>query len=508
MNDSLVKRVSSGITFNVLRVVISIIVGLLYSIIAVRWLQVYNFGVYAFLNSIFSGLAIVYVLGTHSVQTRFIPELMAKKDFSRLRRLVKVCQKINFFSAFLTFLAIFASAEGLARLIGQQDLAFYIRLMSLGIIPGAVLGIIKNILNALYDQKFLSIGEIGFSLFDFSLLVLLVVYLRLGLTGAILLPFISLSVGAFLYYIRLKSKHKILFGDSCLLGDELKNRVIKYAIPLMLLDLFNYFASGPLQNLFLGFSKTMFDVTFFDIPYSFIETVFSKIWLVIGGLGLISLVEIKTSDPSNLNQATKQYTKLISLYTIPITVGGFILAGPVLITLYGSEMAPAIFPFQVLIIALCLIKIFSINQTVMLTFEKSSFVLIMNILSFVSLIALDYVLIPSFGIIGAIIALLSVLYVKTITFTYITIFKLKIGNFIPTIAIIKYAAAASLMGILLFAATNIYDITNLVSLILMIIFGLFVYVVGLKLVNAFDEKDREIILKSNIPFKKIILKLI
>jgi O-antigen/teichoic acid export membrane protein len=508
MSDGLVKKVSSGLTFNLLRVVVSIATSLLYSIIAVRWLQAYNFGIYVFLDSIFSGLAIVYVLGLHSAQTRFIPEFMAKKDYPRLRRFVWVSQKINFISAFSTSLLIFAFADGLALLMGQPEIGFYIRLKALGIVPAAVLGIIKVIQNALYDQKFLSITGIFFSILDLSLLFLLVVVLELRLIGVILLSIISDSFAAILHFARLKSKNKILFDKEVgTLNDELKRRVAKYAVPLMLLDLFNYYASGPLQNLFLGFSKDMVNVTFFDVPYSFIQTVFSKIFLVIGGLGLISLVEIKTLDPTKLNSAIKQFTKLIALYVMPIMVGGFILAEPLLTVLYGQELLPAVFPFKILIITLGLSELFGMVGTVMLTFERSTFVLLLSVISFMLLTVLNFALIPPFGVIGATMAILAVIYIKNIVFTYVAIVKLKIGNFIPGVAIVKYCAASMLMGIFLFAVTNIFEIKNLISLFGIVSLGFFVYLFGLRIVRAFDQHDREILLRSNVPFKEVIVKL-
>jgi len=518
MAGDIVRKVSVGLSFNLIRVGVSLVIGLLYSIIAVRWLRVDNFGVYIFLDSIFSTLAFIYVLGTHSLQTRFVPELEAKKDFPRLRRLLGISERINFLSASATFLVIFIGADIVARLIsnpeltalvGYPELSFYIRLIALGIVPGAVLGITKSILDALYEQRFLSLAGIAFSIMDFTLLIALVVFLGLGLVGVIILPVLSLSVGALVYYSWLKRKHKVMFqGVSAPLGPELKDRMMRYAAPLIFLGLYNHFVAAASQNLFLGIFKTMRDVTYFDVPYSFIAAIFDKMTLVIGGLGVISLVEIRTLDSTKIRTASAQFVKLISLYVIPIVFGGLVLAEPLLTLLYGNELLPSVLPFRITLVLLGLTFPLGFNNAILYAFEKTSYVLKWNMLFTLQLIVLNLLLIPTFGVIGAIVAISIVSILSAAVFTHQTMVKLKIGNFIPAPAIARYLVSSLPMAAFLFAVSIVFKIESIVLLMSLIVLGFLIYVIGLRLTKAFDEQDREFISRSKIPLKKLVLKLI
>ncbi|MEM3526400.1 MAG: hypothetical protein QXV37_03210, partial [Candidatus Jordarchaeaceae archaeon] len=129
------RKVSTAITYNAVRIVISTLLSIFYSIIAVRWLQIQNFGGYSFLDGIFSILATIYVLGTHAPMLRFIPEFMAKRDYPTLRKFLSSLQKTNLAGSCFATLIIILGADIFFSLLGRPELAFYARLIALGIVP-------------------------------------------------------------------------------------------------------------------------------------------------------------------------------------------------------------------------------------------------------------------------------------------------------------------------------------------------------------------------------------
>ncbi|MBS7281087.1 MAG: oligosaccharide flippase family protein, partial [Candidatus Freyarchaeota archaeon] len=325
---SISRKVSAAITYNAVRIVISTLLSIFYSIIAVRWLQIQNFGGYSFLDSTFSILATIYVLGTHAPLLRFIPEFMAKKDYPRLRKLLSSLQKINLAGSCIATLTIFLGADVFLGFLGRPELAFYARLIALGIVPRAVLGITKNVLNSLYEQRFLSIFETFFSALELLLLTIFVVFLKLELTGVIIISLIANSVAATVYSLYVRRRHVQLFrGEEKPLEAGTIQRIIKYTAPLTVLDLVGTFLSSA-GNIILGTLRNLEDVAYFDIPNSFVDRVFSQAWLVIGAIGTISLTEIRYSSVSRFRFAIEQYVKLLSLYAFPVTVGGVVLAEP------------------------------------------------------------------------------------------------------------------------------------------------------------------------------------
>lgn len=504
--EHVARKVGRGLTFNFLRTIVSLVTAIAYSIIAVRWLGVDDFGMLIFLDSVFSLLGTLYFFGIPRIATQFIPMLAARKDYPRVRMLIRITQRLVLVSSFVVFLAVFILADQFASVLGHPEYGFFIRLMSLRLVPGALLRVTKNILEGVYDQKFLSTSESIFSLSNLGLLVLFVVMLGLGPVGIILLSIISHVSGFTLFQARLRLSRKSLsYGEVSPLGEEMRRRILKYVAPIILLGSLNLIIS-QISNIFLGIFKSIGDVTYFDVSYTMADRMLSQIWLIIGTMGLVSLVEIRTIDPTRIRVTISQYVKLVTIYSIPVIFGGFILAEPILFALYGEKMLPAILPFQILIIFIGVSNLFAISIIVMYAFEKTRAILVWQMVRISLLLLLNLLLIPIYGIMGAILALVISSTPPTIAFTYKVMKGLNIGNFIPLRTIGKSVLASSLMYSLLLGLTLMLDARSPFVLVSIILIGFLAYIAGLRLFRAFDETDREMLWRSNVPLKKLIIK--
>jgi len=502
------RKISAALTYNTIRIIVSTLISIFYSITVVRWLQIQNFGGYSFLDSIFAILATIYVLGTHAPLLRFIPEFIAKKDYPRLRRLLSSSQRINLAGSCVATLLIIFGADAFLGVLGRPELAFYAKLIALGIVPRAILGITKNILNALYEQKFLSIFETFFSALEFSLLLIFVVFLKLELIGVIITNLICNFIAAILYSIYVRKKHAQLFkGEQKTLEPNITKRIIKYTAPLTALDLVSSFLSSA-GNIILGALRNLEDVAYFDIPNSFVNRVFSQAWLVIGTVGTISLTEIRYSNESRFKFAIEQYVKLLSLYTFPITVGGIILAEPILLTLYGNKVLPSIQIFRILLLAYCPLNILAISGTVLHVMEKTHILLSGGIARSVIILVLGFWLVPSMGVTGAAISTITSSAMVITGYVYIIAVRNHLGNFIPIGVLGKYSASSLLMGIVLELLHYLLNEKILILLPTAFIIGPVTYALTLRFVNAFDQMDKKLVMDSKIPFKSIILKLL
>ncbi|MEM3449255.1 MAG: oligosaccharide flippase family protein [Nitrososphaerota archaeon] len=505
---SISRKVSAAVTYNTIRIVISTLLSIFYSIITVRWLQIQNFGGYGFLDGIFSILATIYVLGTHAPLLRFIPEFMAKRDYPRLRKLLSSLQKINLAGSCIATLIIFLGADVFLGALGRPELAFYARRIALGIVPRAVLGITKNILNSLYEQKFLSIFETFFSALEFFLLIIFVVFLKLELTGIIIIGLITNSTAATVYSLYVRRKHAQLFnGEEKPLGTDTIQRIIKYTTPLTVLDLVGSFLSSA-GNIILGALRNLEDVAYYDIPNSFVERVFLQAWLVIGTIGSISLTEIRYSNEGRFRFAIEQYVKLLSLYAFPVTVGGVVLAEPILLTLYGSKVLPSVQIFRILLLAYCPLKILAISDTILRVTEKTHILLFGGIARSAIIIVLGFWLVPNLGATGAAISAITSSAIVIASYVYIIAVRNRLGNFIPIGVLGKYLLSSLLMGAVLGLLHHLLGKATIPLLLTAFTIGPLTYALALRFVNAFDLTDKKLIMDSKIPFKSVILKLL
>ena len=500
------QKVASGLAFNTLRAILSVVISIAYSVIAVRVLHIQNFGILAFLDSIFSLLGSLFMPLTHSAQSRFIPELRSQGKYPQLRRLVGVGQKVNILLAVAVAAPFLVFASPIAERLGDSSWTLYIQLMALGMVVSAVLGISKAILNALYDQKFLSIWESFFSAASLTLLVAFVVFLQWGVTGAILVGLVIYVASAIVYHVRMNTRYRAeVRGDAAPLGKALDSRIRKYVFPGAATNLVYQFESVYGGVIFLGLLADPSQVAYFDIPNTFVLRVFSHVTVVVGGLSLVSLVEVGVTDPSRLLGAARLFTKFVSIYAIPVMAGGFVLAPQILTVLYGIQILPAVDLFRVLLVATCFGSVLQVSIILLFVLEKARRAFAWSILHAAFLLGLNLLLIPTLGAMGAVIAMSTATIASAGLVTYDVAIRLKVGDFIPLLAISKTTMASIFMASALFAVSEAYRITTWASLGVMIAAGFVIYVLGLRVLRVFTDSDRRLVEASSLPLKRVMV---
>jgi len=503
------QKVTRGLAFNAIRIVLSAVLSLVYSIVAVRFLHIQNFGVVAFLDSIFSLLGAFFMPLTQQAQSRYIPELLAQGNRPQVRRLIGVGQKINILLAFGFSLPFLIFATPIAQALGNQSWALYIQLMAISLIISAALGILKAILNAFYDQKFLSVWETFFSFASLILLITFVVLLNWGVTGAILVGLVTYGASAALYYYRMNSKYSAnVKGESVPLGKSLQSRVQKYVVPNALTNLVSQFGSTYGGVVFLGLFANPTAVAYFDIPNTFVQRAFSQVYIIIGGLSLVSLVEVNVRDSTKLKVAVRQFVKFTSIYALPVMAGGFVLASPILTVLYGAQAAPAVVPFQILVVVSCISTILQFSSTLLYVLEKAFRAFVWTVVEAGTLLGMNILLIPSFGVMGAVSAVAVSSLLGTAIFTYDASVRLGVGNIVPMGAVGRTAAASFIMALVVYAIGLSFPIVGAVGLVLVMLIGIGVYLAFIRILGVLNETDRRLVESSSIPMKKLLIRLL
>ena len=502
------QKVTRGLVFNSLRAVLSAVFSLVYSVVAVRYLHIQNFGVIAFLDSIFSLLGNFFMPLTHQAQQRFIPELLAEERVPQVRRLVSMGQRINLFLAFAFAFPFLVFASPIAQALGNASWGLYIQLMALGMIISAGLGIVKAILNAFYDQKFISLWESFFSFASLALLIVFVAYLGWGVVGAILVGLVTYGASWALYLYRINSRYvQNVRGERKPIGKTLEVRIRNYVVPNAAISLLSSFTSIYGGVFFLGILANTASVAYFDIPNTFVQRAFNQVNLVIGALGLVSLVEVNVRDPAKLQGAVRQFTKFVSIYALPVMAGGIVLASPIMTVLYGSQALPAVVPFQILLVAGCITTILQFSGTILFVFEKAYRAFLWNVVNAGILIGLSVLLIPMIGVMGAVVATFVSSVVTVAIFTYDASVRLRVGNFLPLGALLRMASAAFLMSIMIFGMGFVYPVVGGVSLAVTMVVGIVVFLFGVRYLRVFNDTDRRLVQSSSIPMKGLLIRL-
>ncbi len=377
------------------------VLGFVSSVIVVRSLGKDDYGVLSLLRVTLVFVSIIAGMGLIQAVLKFIPVFKVAGDGKGARILVRriiavqtlawvvlvgLCYLLSgWFESFFGF-------EGIGRILW----------ISVGLLVfEMVWKLFSQILNAYYDTKRLSAANVvAHSVFIGFLLILLPMgYGVLGvfaataagnLAGTLV---VARKVWGVLHIERPQ-------GESARVD---RMRVLKFSLPFTLIGILNVIVWRQSETLFLAHFRTAAEVGFFDLAYRMPQTVLEFIPLTVWPIIMAGVSEVYARDASNLNKAIDRYYRMLFLLSAPICVIGIVLSGRIVPILYGEAMAPAALPTQLFFAIFPISFLGTPLSMALYVIEKSHVNLVVYIVLAVINVGLDLLLIPRFGIMGAII---------------------------------------------------------------------------------------------------------
>ena len=162
---------------------------------------------------------------------------------------------------------------------------------------------------------------------------------------------------------------------------------------------------------------------------------------------LPSLSRLAHFDQLKMKNVFEGSLKIIFIISFPLVIGGILLSGSIMGFLFGQSYLPATGAFIILLISILAVHIMPIFTNLLFVFDKQAKMINYAIIASICNIALNFLLIPNYGIEGAASA-------TSISFS-IYAFLLwrtgkKIFNFKIFFELIKPITAALIMGILVY----------------------------------------------------------
>ncbi len=510
--QSTTKKVMTGIYWNLIGKVLTMIVTLLVSVVIVRSLGVRNYGTYAFVFTLFYLVAPIWKLGIEDTLNKFVPEFLALGDSSLAKAIIKYGVLIQLTVAGLFSITVYFWIESLTATLGSiglfpndPELIPYLRLISLWIVPNSFSALTGVILVSIFDQKFLNI-VVALKNLSTSCFVIAVLLTGFGISEIIIVTILVETFFALVKFIRTVFKFRIPSesANTAVVSKNVRKRLIRYAAIMIAIPLVNFIIWKRSENYLIGLFRSLEEVGFYNLAYSSSQNMLEKTNQLIGEMGIAAYAEVQVQGFSGLNKSCKMHAKFLYLYAVPVAFGALTLAEQFIIIFYTEAMRPSIFPFQILLIAFCVGLLGAPMHTALNVLEKNDLILKINAVSAVALVATQIFLITQFGILGAVFGVLIFQIANNGFFLYITR-KYVGGNFLPIKNLAKYILSGALMVLILLVG-KFFVITELFTFIAFVLIGAGVYLLGLKLVKAFDSEDLHIIRQSDFPLKKFILK--
>jgi O-antigen/teichoic acid export membrane protein len=187
-------------------------------------------------------------------------------------------------------------------------------------------------------------------------------------------------------------------GDSNGLG----RRFIPYALTILWSNILNFVVQRQTEVFFIGKYVGVEEAGYYDLAYSLTFMALSLIPMALYDFGTATFTEVVTKSPEYLGTAIKKFYKAMSIVVLPASALGVLLGGRLLVRIYGADMTVA----GQLVGQLSLVLLLSFVVTPlgigMYVTERGWILLISNTVITGFNIVLDFILIPRFGLQGAV----------------------------------------------------------------------------------------------------------
>jgi len=502
----LVERSIKGIIFNFLGQIGSSMIAIVTSVLIIRLLTPLEYGIYAILFAI-AGLASPFIsLGMSSALNRFLPELRVKKEREKERRMFRQVALIQVGLAGVVTVILLLFAENIAIFLNIPTAIGLIRVYSLSLVPATIVGALDTVLIANFKQKFLNSANIFVSALTLSGLSVILI-LRLGLAEIVILGVVMtyaacLVKGSYALIRREYVQERLTTFTERILG----YRFWRYSLSMFVIALGDFILSYVSALYFLTIFRSIEEVGYFRFAYGVAYTFIHFVPAMIVGLIVAAAAEAYTSGGTKaLNQVFRQNVKFTMIAAIPTGIVGIIVAQDIISVIYDPKYLPALLAFQLSFFLIASNKWQGAIGMVAVTMEKTEILIYGKIISVVKIL-LYLLLIPPYGIIGAIIATQVSWYI--VLFFEYSMLRKHIHLDFPAGVLGKYLLAGSITGLAVYSLKYVVAITTIPLLLLFFAIAGGVFFVGIRYLNALEEIDYKMLIESNIPYTNLILRIL
>lgn len=450
--------------------IVTNITGFIAIVYLARVLHPYNFGKLNFAIAFVSYFVLIVNMGLPLFGTR---EVSRAKDKIK-GYLVNICS-LRLCLAFLGFPILI----GVTFFIDKPaETKYLILLYGLEMIPSAL--IIDWIFQAVERMGYISFGRIISSI---SYLMLVLCFIATP-SQLLLIPcfkvFGTLLMAGFLILIFFRQFGPLKFKFASM---EWKN-IIQGSLPigfsLLMAQIFY-----NIDTVMLGFMRSNEEIGYYNSAYMFIMFLIISVGAYHNAVYPLISNYFMTSLPS-LKLLMENTTRLMAILSIPLAIGGTLLAGPLMNLFFGSDYYEGKIVFQILIWAVLIIYLNTGYSRGVLACNRQQWYFWGTAIPAAINIICNFILIPPMGIKGAAIATVVaeaggfiVMYNAFKPIVHVRFWKY----------ILKPLVAAIMMSLFLFCGLEIFHL----NIFLLLMGGILVYFLSLFIINGISESDLKIL---------------
>lgn len=478
---------TKNIIFSFLNLLSSFIIGIVISIIVARGLGPDTLGRYSFITFLLSLLTTVFGLGLPATITKYVSEYLGSGKKKTLSKILGLSLKISFLSSLLAavlFFLAFWFLDPIHNPIKTTGLAVVAALL---VFPLLINNVLRGVFSGAQNFDYLFKVSISSSFLTLAGTILVLIF-HWGIYGILIL---SLVINAMILFLYLAKSQKDFFSETAkeeISADYLSD-FYRYAVSVAVISIIELIVWQYSEVIFLGIFRAPREVAYYTLPFNIALMAMT----MLPGAILQTLMPVLSNlhgqaDSEGMKKTYFVVTKFNYLIIVPLCFIFGILAKDIILTLYGPTYAESAKILPILIVSSGMAFLSTSGALFLYSIKKQNLILKYMIFTAVLNVTLDILLIPKFGIYGAVTGNV-VAQVSASMFTiWYTLKELK--SSVNVYALIKPIVAACVMGVVIYLASHFLN--GIVGLVVAIALGVPTYFVCLPALKFFTPEDQSL----------------
>ncbi len=490
-----VRTMGGALGWGVVARVARMMLGLFGSVLVVRGLGAYEYGVLAVIRTLLAFVSIILGGGLTQGLLRYLPAWRLAGERDRIRRVLWAVAGLQLSLWVITLLVVWVLRPAVAGL-SNTTVAGLLILGTALLLPEVLGNTVTQVANAWYDSRAVSLAVVISTL---AYVGTVAWFLELGFRVAGVLGASAISNAVLALWLLRKTPGYL---DRAARAEKDAVRtpggvgsLVRYSAPFLAIGLLNLITWRQSEVLFLGHFRGPAEAGYFDLAYRFPQMILEFVPGAIWPLVMAGFSEIYTRDRDALQRTSVAYYKLLFFLVAPLSVGGFLVGDLAIRLLYGPEFALSGVVCQAFFVIFSISFFSAPLGMILYVVERPGAALLIYLGNAVVNVGLDLLLIPPFGIWGAVIPVSVVILVSPAPYLWV-LKRIGISIKLPWSFLGRVYAASALMLLLWPLRTRISGPWPLAGLVLA---GVAVYVVGFRLFRVVGPSERALIERVDNP---------
>ena len=399
--SGLTRTLGEAMAWSVVARVGRMALGIASSAIVVRSLGAHDYGILGLIRTIMMFAIVLVSGGMGQTLLKFLPTFRVEANTDGVAALIKKAVRICLVLWIVLAGAVYAGRGAIERIFPYEGLEMLLVAAVALMVFELFFTLLSRILESIYDTKILSL----------AVLLTHVVYIgglfvtmsqQWGVMGVIGAAAAGNAAGLLIVWIRVGKRFALEKGPRN--GAVLTNaRMARFSVPLVAVGLLNLIVWRQSETIFLAHFRTAEEIGFFELAYKLPQMLLEFVPGAVWPLVLAGFSETYARNADNLRIAIDRYYRMLFLLCAPICMTGIVLGGRLIPIVYTDAMLPAALPAQLFFAIFTFSFLGTPLSMTLYVLEKPHVNLIVYLCLAVINVGLDLLLIPKYGVAGAMI---------------------------------------------------------------------------------------------------------